>query len=360
MAKVAKAHVEGCSQVERKKRRAELGTLHSLTVQPKTRARYEKALEQFWAFLRRENLPFPRGTHDLDRVLCIYVEHLWSEGFGRALAADTVAGIQDAQPNVRKQLPATWRLLKAWNVNEIPSRAPPLPEEALQAMIGHAIFHQEYRFAISLLVGFYGVLRTGELLGLTSSDVSVSSERGPAVVALGYTKGGQRQGAAESVSLTSEQVIRWLHRWTLDVPLKTSLCTKPSQWRKQFNDTLVALGFDTFDFRPYSLRRGGATYWFRKWGSLDRLLLYGRWQNARTARTYVNDGLAVLASMHLPWTPVNRRFRQIFQNSCRSPVPVLEPALKSRPGGRGGKSSKDKKKARKKCVGCIKPEKSLR
>ena len=124
-------------------------------------------------------------------------------------------------------------------------------------MIGYAIFHHEYQFAISLLVGFYGVLRTGELLGLTSSDVSVSSERGPAVVALGYTKGGQRQGAAESVSLTSEQAIRWLHQWTLDVPLKTPLCAKPPQWRKHFNDTLVALGFDVFDFRPYSLRRVG-------------------------------------------------------------------------------------------------------
>ncbi|CAK8990524.1 unnamed protein product [Durusdinium trenchii] len=42
-------------------------------------------------------------------------------------------------------------------------------------------------------------------------------------------------------------------------------------------------------------RRGGAAYWFTKWGALDRLLLRGRWQNARAARTYVNDGLAVLA-----------------------------------------------------------------
>ena len=353
MGKVAKAHVEGCSQAERKKRRAELGSLQSLTVQPKTRVRYEKALEQFWAFLRHEGLAFPRGTHELDRLLSVYVEHLWSEGYGRALAADTVAGVQDAQPNVRKQLPSTWRLLKAWNVNDIPSRTPPLPEEALQTMVGYAIFKKEYQFAISLLVGFYGVLRTGELLGLTSAGISVSSERGPAVIALGYTKGGQRQGAAESVSLTSEQVIRWLHRWTLDVSHQTPLCSKAPQWRKMFNDTLVAVGFDTFDFRPYSLRRGGATHWFKKWGSLDRLLLYGRWQNARTARTYVNDGLAVLASMHLPWTPINRRFRLIFQNSCRTPVPSLEQALKSRPGGRG-KSSKDKgKRGKDACEGLI-------
>ena len=164
MAKVKRAHVEGCTQEERKRRRAELGSLQSLTVQPKTRERYEKAMEQFWAFLRAEGLRFPSGPHELDRLLCVYVEHLWSEGFGRAPAADTVAGIQDAQPNVRRQLPATWRLLKAWSVNEVPSRAPPMPEEALQTLVGYSIFKKEYHFALSLLVGYYGVLRTGENL----------------------------------------------------------------------------------------------------------------------------------------------------------------------------------------------------
>ena len=48
----------------------------------------------------------------------------------------------------------------------------------------------------------------------------------------------------------------------------------------------------------------------------------------------MNDGLSVLASMQLKWTPASRRFRNIFQNSCREPLPTLEPALKSRTRGR--------------------------
>ena len=161
-------------------------------------------------------------------------------------------------------------------------------------MVGYSIFKREYQFAISLLVGYFGVLRTGEILGLNSSHISVESERGPGVISLGMTKGGQRQGAAESVALTAEQPIRWLWAWSHSCPDHHPLCSTPAHWRKQFNDTLKAVGFEGHDFRPYSLRRGGATYWFRKWGTLDRLLLYGRWQNAKTARTYVNDGLSVL------------------------------------------------------------------
>lgn len=179
MGKVKREHVEGSAQEERKRRRAALGSLHSLTVQPKTRDRYN--LEQFWAFLRTEGMRVPHDPTELDGVLCCYIEHLWSEGFGRALASDTVAGLQDAQPSVRKKLPATWRLLKAWSVNEVPCRAPPLPEDALLTMVGYALFKREFEFGLSLLLGFYGVLRTGETLTVRSSDVSVDSPRGPAV-----------------------------------------------------------------------------------------------------------------------------------------------------------------------------------
>lgn len=93
-------------------------------------------------------------------------------------ASDTVAALQDAQPQVTGALRGTWRLLKAWSMNEVPNRAP-LPEEALQTMVGYAIFKEQYFFALSLLVGFYGTLRTGELLNFRSSDVSIHTVHGP-------------------------------------------------------------------------------------------------------------------------------------------------------------------------------------
>ena len=153
-----------------------------------------------------------------------------------------------------KRLPATWRLLKAWSIHEIPARAPPLPEDALHTMVGYALFKQQFKFALSLLVGFYAVLRTGEILGIVGRSVAVDTPRGPAVLSLGFTKGGQRQGAAESVTLTVEQVLRWLFHWKKTARAEESLCDKPAKWRKQFNDTLTAIGFQACDFRPYSLR----------------------------------------------------------------------------------------------------------
>ena len=216
MGKVGKVLIEGGSREERKRQGAALGSLQSLTVQPRTRERYNKALEGFWAFLREEQRQAPVSHSGLDVLLQQYIEHLWSEGYGRAQASDTVAALQDAQPQVKGNLRGTWRLLKAWSMNEVPNRAPPLPEEALHMMVGFALFKQEYLFAISLLVGFYATLRTGEILNLKSSDVSIHTAQGPAVICLGLTKGGKRQGASESVSLTVEELLRWLFAWTRD------------------------------------------------------------------------------------------------------------------------------------------------
>lgn len=59
MGKVGKVMIEGGSREERKRQRAALGSLQSLTVQPRTRERYNQALEGFWAFLREEQREGP-------------------------------------------------------------------------------------------------------------------------------------------------------------------------------------------------------------------------------------------------------------------------------------------------------------
>ena len=82
----------------------------------------------------------------------------------RAQANDPVAALQHAQPNLRGHLQGSWRLLKSWAVNEIPNRAPPIPEQVLQAMAGWASFNGHNTFGVSLAVGFYSMLRSGELL----------------------------------------------------------------------------------------------------------------------------------------------------------------------------------------------------
>eukprot|EP00438_Fugacium_kawagutii_P016937 Skav234517 [mRNA] locus=scaffold2162:214817:223139:- [translate_table: standard] len=200
--------VEATGAQERAKQRKELGTLRALTVQPATRKRYAAATDRFLLFLKHENKVLPTQKHLLDPLVCDYLEHLWATGEGRALASDTVAGLQDMQPNLRHCLPGSWRLLKTWATNEIPSRAPPLPEHLVHAMAGWGFFKGHNAFATSLLLGFYTMLRSGEIIALSNSHVTANPREKQVLVSLGFTKGGKRQGAAESVILGNQEV--WL------------------------------------------------------------------------------------------------------------------------------------------------------
>ena len=327
------AKVEGRSREERVKVRKQLGSLRSLTVQPATKKRYNLAVDKFLQFLRNENLELPRERVKLDLFTAEYLEYLWSHGEGRALASDTIAGLQDADPRLKGQLPLTWRLLKVWNTHEIPNRAPPMPEVVLQAMVGYCVFHGNTLFALSLLVAFYGMMRTGEVIGLRRTQVEIQRAQGPAVISLGLTKSGKRQGASESVTISVFEVTRRLLQWKQSsIP---SLTSSAAAWRSEFARILVALGLESFQFRPYSLRRGGATFWFLKHGNLDRLLIQGRWQAPRTARIYINEGLSVLAEMNVPYHSL-RGFQHIFSQSASNVLPQLERTRKaSSSGGRG-------------------------
>lgn len=84
-----KQHVEGRSKQDRQAIRRQLGPLRQLTVQPRTRERYNRALAKFFDYLRQQGCQLPRQKSKLDGIVSDYLEYLWSSGEGRALASDS-------------------------------------------------------------------------------------------------------------------------------------------------------------------------------------------------------------------------------------------------------------------------------
>ena len=74
-------------------------------------------------------------------------------------------------------------------------------------------------------------------------------------------------------------------------------------FRKLFQQGIGFLGCTEWGFKPYSIRRGGATELWRLSGQLSKVTLRGRWAHASTTRVYVNEGLATLAEQRLPVEP---------------------------------------------------------
>ena len=147
------------------------------------------------------------------------------------------------------------------------------------------------------------MLRTGEVLDLLNSHIAMTRSSHVAVISLGLTKGGKRQGAYESTTLGVEPALNLLWKWKKSNPVKGALCPAAHKWREKFSTILSELNLQSYGFRPYSLRRGGATHWFRHHGSFDKILVQGRWAAPRAAKLYINEGLALLAELRIPLSP---------------------------------------------------------
>ena len=158
-----------------------------------------------------------------------------------------------------------------------------------------------------------------------AKDVTIDEQHKSGVVSLGFTKGGKRAGAAESATVTVAEVLRRLVQWKRSTPSGSTLTPSPHTWRKLFAEGLSALGLERWEFRPYPLRRGGAAFWFSQHGSLDRILLQGRWMAVKTARTYLNEGLAILAEIAFP-PAKSRPLHNVYLNAQRTALPKWQNA----------------------------------
>ena len=287
----------GRTRDERKAARRQLGSLRANTVSPKTRQRYHSALQAFYLFCQFRKRRIPDDAFSLDSLFAEFIEQLWEEGEGISLATDGLSGLQDIRPHLKGNLCLSWRLVKTWQRREMPRRAPPLPEDLLHALCGYFLSLNLPYMALALEVAFYGVLRTGELLHLRANHIDVSPALDCAVFNLGETKTSQRSGASDSITLQVKPVCCRLKQWQERSSSNAFLVPSEHHFRQAFDKALRALHLEAWAFRPYSLRRGGATMYFRKKASLDYVKLMGRWASDRTVRLYINDGLAQLASM---------------------------------------------------------------
>ena len=152
--------------------------------------------------------------------------------------------------------------------------------------------------AVCALIAFHCLLRPGEMGGLEKKDVVLGKHNG--VVFLRKTKGGLRRGAAESVTLDDAQLLALLKRHCASLtPEQTLLGMTTGKFREHLQCACEALDLGRHLFRPYSLRRGGATHYFRCGRSMESIIVRGRWQGAKSARIYIVEGLGQAADIVL-------------------------------------------------------------
>lgn len=162
-----------------------------------------------------------------------------------------------------------------------------------------------------LLLSFHCLLRTGELLALYPSDLLLGEDSG--IVSLQSTKSGKCNAATEAISITDTVTLEAVRNLLASRKALTSnnfplWNSSPAAFRRRFAQLCNIFGLDHLQFRPYSLRRGGATDLFQQTQSMEAALIRGRWESSRVARIYISDGLS-----HLPKLTLSKRTQSMLQ-----------------------------------------------
>jgi len=135
----------------------------------------------------------------LDDAVSDWVQECWATGESIHIVNDGLCGLHHYEPWTKGLVPTAWKLFKTWRKIEAPNRAPPLTAAIVHAWALYAIDHHNIVFAAMLLLGFFGLLRTGEVLKLTPSDILVG--RTNLLLSLRDTKTGLRNAAQETVNI---------------------------------------------------------------------------------------------------------------------------------------------------------------
>ena len=272
---------------ERRKRRRRMGPLKKLVIAPKTLERYATRVHRFVAEMDDSGMRFPRTIRELDAELESAVCEMWWKGAPKGWAADLLSGVQHFLPWSRKKLVASWRVYGAWNRKEYPDRAPPMDRRLALAVAWKFWARGHRQAAVTVLLGFHCYVRTGELLGLRKGSLALGRD-GTGVVSLGVTKGRR----VEMVTIDDAVLVEMLRLVLAQVaPGERVVGLEEREFRRIFEEALAELGVGELRYKPYSLRRGGATEDFRRHGRLDRALLRGRWKGHTAARQYILEGM---------------------------------------------------------------------
>lgn len=296
MVRVAAKVIHKRTRVERREARKGLA-LRDAGVTDKTRCAYFVALSLLMPFI--ENV---QSESELDLSCAEWVELAWEDGESLYTVGNALSGLHFYEPMTKRKIPSAWRLFATWKKLEWPARAPPLTLDIVLSLAHYAICHHDIFFACLLVLGFFTLVRTGELLGLKGRDLLVNDRQ--LIVSLKDTKTGKRNAADEMVTtdhnfailVTSTVVDILRSHGALDRPI---WAFSGQAFRNHFDSYLRRFHIQDLAFRPYSLRRGGATWLVQTTGSMELALLKGRWSSHKVARVYIADGVSKLPDLLL-------------------------------------------------------------
>jgi hypothetical protein len=287
--------------------------LRSTRLSPAYTKRLAAAWSLFVAFYQAR-APLPLESLRKDSVaavkwMCLFLQSLYETDrlTKQAVGRHALLSMEKEMKELKGTLQEAWETLESWR-QEIPSqmRVPLfLPALLSMAVVARLLARSAqgtsgYKWmaaSVLLEVGFFSLLRPGEMFALTRQLVSLPGQllgnaAAFAVVGIIGPKNKKQLGKYQFSVCRSANATAWL-TWFCDglLPCERLWPGTAKDFRKRFKLLLKYLGLEDLNFSPASLRAGGATYLFMHGVDPSRLKFYGRWASERTLAHYLQESV---------------------------------------------------------------------
>lgn len=283
------------TKAARKAARATIGKLEHVGHGKERQKRNLKAAATFLAWAVACGFPLGSDNAGIGEAMMRYVCDCWHEGEGRDGCTSAIYGcVMLLQLNSRETFQASWKLLKRWSKLELPMQAPPALRSEVVAIAGKAWQQNLRGLALGVLLAFDLFLRTGEWIHLLLENVEGSAQC--LTIHLGETKGVKRRGGIESVVCRDPALCALVIRHRAAKGNGRLIELDESALRDWLRKTSVGLGLAHRKLTPYSFRRGGLSAAAADGVAVSTLALRARWQDAKVASVYIQEGKAAVAA----------------------------------------------------------------
>ena len=218
-------------------------------------------------------------------------------------------GLGDRYPWARPSFGSGWRVVQRWQMLEPGTPHAPLPLPLFRATLAIAGAWRWWRVLLSTFLGFYALLRPGEVCGLTRAAILLPRGNGDEQDLLIRVLSPKRRAGGARVEYTKvdrefvpELVMRLLSQLG---PTERIWPGSPELLVRRLRKIWALFVPSPRTFSLGSFRAGGATFLFGHWSEdLQRLSWRGRWRALPTLAHYVQElGAARIA---LQWTEIQR------------------------------------------------------
>eukprot|EP00438_Fugacium_kawagutii_P001991 Skav236445 [mRNA] locus=scaffold2857:243088:244701:+ [translate_table: standard] len=303
-------------------------------VEPATAARQDRMLAELQAWLLARLSPTACEQLFLCPALAVdvlktYAMHLFTSGRQLYELRYTLIAVQHRYPHLRAALGGAWALVSKWELHQPLVHRRPLPELLFKAMFVLAHLRGWRRWAATLLLGFEGIARIGEVLAAKRGDLLLPSDlletdRGVAFLCIRQPKTRYRgRGRVQHLKVKNALAVPYLeHTFAKLHPCLSLFPGSAYAFRKKW-DTLLNLLDIPRSLRPTpaSIRGGGAILAYRRGEPVADILWRMRLASQPTLASYLQELAADSLVAHLAPSVKHRlcQVASLFPFNLQSP-----------------------------------------